>query len=446
MFDVKKKYGILGLARSGIAAAYKIKELGAEVLLSELQSKDKIPLANDLMRDFPCEFGGHTDKLLDCEIWIVSPGIPLDAAIIQKGRSAGIELISEIEFGYRIKAADSKIIAVTGSNGKSTTASLIHHILQQMGKKSILAGNIGDAFCSFPIHQPGWEYIVLEISSFQLDLNHSFAPQVAILLNITPDHLNRYSSFEDYSQSKMRLFMAQTADDFAILYGDSLQIGKNSSSIRSQQLYFCMQKPDCDARVDGTFIRVNDHALSRFDLNIKGPHNLLNVMAALLSCKALQLDLNVAMQACKSFKSLPHRLEYVDSVNGVAFYNDSKATNCDSVKSALESFEAPIRIILGGSDKGEDFSLLTTTLQQHAIKAYITGATQDLMRQAWLGKLPLHFEDDFEATIRCAFEEAKIGDNIVLSPACASYDRFHNFEHRGETFKAIVQGLKREKE
>lgn len=446
MIDTNKKYGILGMARSGIAAAYKIKELGGNAFLSEIQWKDKIPTARELIKDFDCEFGGHTDKLLDCDVWIVSPGIPLDIAIIQKGREAGIELISEIEFGYRIKAADSKIIAVTGSNGKSTTASLIHHILQSMRKNTILAGNIGDAFCGFPIHKPGIDYIVLEISSFQLDLIHGFAPEVAVLLNISPDHLNRYSSFDAYSQSKMRIFSAQSAADYAIMHHDSKEIAKYASDISAQKLYFSLGNPDSDAKLLDRFIIINDHALSVFGLNIKGPHNLLNTMAALLSIKAMNLDLGAAMDACKSFKSLPHRLEYVDSINGVFFFNDSKATNCDSVRSALESFERPIRIILGGSNKNEDFSVLTESLQKHAVKAYITGDTQDLMRQSWLGKLPLHFEDDFETCIRTAFEDAAMGDAIVLSPACASFDHFHNFEHRGETFKAIVKELKREKE
>ncbi|MDD4309945.1 MAG: Mur ligase family protein, partial [Candidatus Cloacimonetes bacterium] len=199
MFDSSKYYGILGMARSGIAAAYKIKELGGKAFLSELQWKDKIPSATQLMQDFPCEFGGHTNKLLSCDCLIISPGIPLDVPILVRAREKGIELISEIEFGFRIKAADSKIIAVTGSNGKSTTASLIHHILIKLGYSSILAGNIGDAFCGYPIHEPGFEFIVLEISSFQLDLISSFKPDVAVLLNITPDHMNRYNSFDDYA-------------------------------------------------------------------------------------------------------------------------------------------------------------------------------------------------------------------------------------------------------
>lgn len=446
MFDSSKKYGILGMARSGIAAAYKIKELGGTAFLSEKQWKDKIPSASTLMQDFDCEFGGHTDRLLECDVWIISPGIPLNVSIIQKGKEAGIEMISEIEFGWQIKASDSKIIAITGSNGKSTTASLIYHILKALGKNVILAGNIGDAFCGFPIHKPGFEYIVLEISSFQLDLISSFAPDVAVLLNITPDHMNRYESFAHYADSKVSIFRYQQPESFAILHRDSPDINSRLDRIHSQQLFFSNSDKETDAKQVGNFIEIDDAKLSIFDLKIKGPHNVLNAMAALLCMKALGQNMQEAMNATTSFVSLAHRLEYVDSINGVSFYNDSKATNTDSVRSALESFERPIRIILGGSNKGEDFSVLTEDLKRHAIKAYITGETQDLMRQAWLGKIPLQFSDDFEACIRLAFDEASMGDNIVLSPACASFDKFHNFEHRGETFKAIVRRLKSEKE
>ncbi|MDD3562827.1 MAG: UDP-N-acetylmuramoyl-L-alanine--D-glutamate ligase [Candidatus Cloacimonetes bacterium] len=446
MFDASLKYGILGLARSGIAAAYKIKELGADAFLSDTQEAQQVPSAQDLRRDFPCEFGGHTDKLLDCDVWIVSPGIPLTVPIIQKGRAQGIRLISEIEFGYQIKAEDSKIIAVTGSNGKSTTASLIYHILTKLGKKCILAGNIGDAFCAFPIHKPGIEYIVLEISSFQLDLIKSFAPQVAILLNLTPDHLNRYPDFAAYCDSKMGIFRYQSSKDFAVLYQDSSEINKRDQSIKARKLYFSGIAKDTPAHIDGKFIHVGSEKLSVYDLKIKGRHNQLNAMAALLSIQALDLDMSQSMKAATSFKALPHRLEYVDSIHGVSFYNDSKATNCDSTKSALESFERPIHIILGGSDKGEDFSLLTDSLQKHAVKAYITGDTADLMREAWLGKVPLEFAGDLASSVRKAFSEAASGDNIVLSPACASFDHFKNFEHRGEVFKGIVREIKREKE
>jgi UDP-N-acetylmuramoylalanine--D-glutamate ligase len=449
MFDSSKKYGILGMARSGIAAAYKIKELGGSAFLSEKQWKDKIPASNQLMQDFPCEFGGHTNKLLNCDCLIVSPGIPLTIPVLVEAKAKGIELISEIEFGYQIKAPDSKIIAVTGSNGKSTTASLIHHILVQMGCKAILAGNIGDAFCSYPIHQTGIDYIVLEISSFQLDLITSFKPEVAVLLNITPDHMNRYATFDDYAASKARIFKNQDENDSAVLFLDSPEVTRWTTSVRARKLLFSLQElqPKAYACLRGKFIHFGlSTIVSIYDLSIRGPHNYANAMAAMLAVHALVPDSEAIGNAVKGFKPLTHRLEYIGSIRGVSFYNDSKATNTDSVRSALLSFERPIRIMMGGSEKGEDFSVLTEDLQKKALKVYITGDTQVQMRQAWLGKVPLICIDDFETCVRTAFDEALAGDVIVLSPACASFDHFQNFEHRGEFFKQIVASIIAENE
>ncbi len=449
MFDVNKKYGVLGMARSGIAAAYQIKELGGSVLLSELGWKDKIPQAAELIKDFNCEFGGHTDKLLNCDCLIVSPGIPLTVPIIQSAKAKGIELISEIEFGFRIKHPDSKIIAVTGSNGKSTTASLINHILEKMEQKVILAGNIGDAFCSYPITKPGIDFIVLEISSFQLDLISSFKPDVAVLLNITPDHMNRYDSFDDYAASKANIFKYQNNNDAAVLFLDSSEVMRRTLNLKAHKYYFSLKdcQPKAYACLENKFIRFGlSTSVSIYDLGIKGPNNYANAMAAMLAVHALIPNAERIGEAVKGFKPLPHRLEFVGSVKGVSFYNDSKATNTDAVRSALFSFDRPIRIILGGSDKGEDFGVLTEDMQKQACKAYLTGDTQDQMRQAWLGKLPLVCIADFETCVKTAFEDSMVGDIIVLSPACASFDHFQNFEHRGEVFKQIVLDLMTEYE
>lgn len=449
MFDKSINYGILGLARSGIAAAYKIRELGGTAFLSELRAQDQVKDSAELLKSFACEFGGHTDRLLSCDQWIVSPGIPLDSAIIQKGREKAIPLLSEIEFGFQIKAADSKIIAVTGSNGKSTTASLIHHILKNNGFQSILAGNIGDAFCGFPIHKPGLDFIVLEISSFQLDLISTFRPDVAVLLNITPDHMNRYASYEDYISSKFRIFENQRPTDTAVICLDSEPVAGRREQIKSAvRSYSLHQKPpDCDAWLNEDSIMIGiRHKLQTRDLQIRGPHNFANTMAALLSVDALTHDIVNAIDAAKSFAPLTHRLEFVKEISGVSFYNDSKATNTDSVRSALLSFEHPIRVIMGGSDKGEDFSLLADLLQQRAKKVYLTGDTSDKMSAAWSAKVDLACIDDFEQCIRAAFDESSPGDVIVLSPACASFDKFKNFEHRGEVFKQIVHQIAGEHE
>jgi len=437
------------MARSGIAAAHKIREFGGTAFLSELQPKDKIENAEELIRDFECEFGGHTDRLFECGLWIVSPGIPLDIPIIKAGRKKGIPMISEIEFGFQIKDPGCRIIGVTGSNGKSTTASLIHHILQNMGYQSLLAGNIGSAWSGYPIHQPGYDFVVLELSSFQLDLIDSFRPDVAVLLNITPDHMNRYASFEDYRDSKFRILMNQTAEDHAVICLDSPPVAEYLPQIKARVHRYSLEEkyPKSDAWLDGIFIHTGPkHRFSIHDLKIKGPHNQANAMAALLSVVALTNNPARAIDGIQGFMPLTHRLEYVDTIGGVAFYNDSKATNSDSVKSALMSFDRPIRVIMGGSDKGEDFSVMTDLLKKWALKVYITGETEAKMRQAWLGKVPLVCINDFETCIRTAYEESLAGDIIVLAPACASFDKFRNFEHRGDTFKQIVHTIARENE
>jgi len=451
MFDNHKCYGILGLARSGIAAARKIRLMNGKAFLSELKPRSEIAEAELLEQEFECEFGGHSDRLLQCDEWIVSPGIPLDSEIINKGNSKGIKMISELEFGYQIKHPESSLIAVTGSNGKSTTASLIAHILHNNPASQticLLAGNIGDAFCSFPIEQPGYDYIVLEVSSFQLDLIETFKPDIAMVLNITPDHLNRYSAFRDYALSKFNVFKNQGKDQHAILNLDDVVTAGLDDSIASVRHYFTLDKANRMRRVPEAWLNgnvletsISDFAVSIYELQIKGPHNWANALAAVLACQIAGLSNQDIISGLRSFKSLKHRLQYVSRVNGITFYNDSKATNTDSVKYALLSFEQPIRVIMGGSDKGEDFAVLTDLLEKHAKKVYVTGDTADKMRQAWFGKVPMVIISDFEECVRTAFSESMAGDNIVLSPACASFDKFRNFEHRGDTFIEIVRKI-----
>lgn len=449
MFDTNVSYAVLGLARSGIAAAHKIRELGGTAFLSDMQPREKIDGAAEIKRDFDCEFGGHSQRLFEHQVWVVSPGIPLDLPLLVQARERGIQLINEIELGFRVKAEDSKIIAVTGSNGKSTTVSLIHHILGELGHKSILAGNIGSAFCGWPIEKPGLDFIVLEISSFQLDLIQSFKPDVAALLNVSPDHLNRYASFEAYTASKFRIFENQTTCDNAVVYIDSPPIVENLNKINSRLLRYSLQKkaPNCEAWLDGSNICVaGEYSLPVSELLIRGPHNHANVMAALLSVKPLIPSLEPALEAAKSFKSLSHRLEFVAEIQGVSFYNDSKATNTDSVKSALNSFDSPIRVIMGGSDKGEDYSLLTQILKKRAQKLYLTGDSSEKMREAWQNEIELEVIDGFADAVQAAFRDSNAGDVVLLSPACASFDRFKNYEERGDVFRQIVWEIRKKHE
>ncbi len=435
-------FGILGMARSGLAAAYKIRELGGHPFISEKKPEKDINDPQKIRSDFNCEFGGHSDRLLDCEIIIISPGIPLDIPILTKAKEKNIKLISEIEFGYLIKHPGSKIIAITGSNGKSTTVSLIHHILQTAGFKSVLAGNIGTAFTSCKIEKEGIDVIVLELSSFQLELIDKFRPDVAAILNITPDHLNRYHSMEKYALTKFNIFKNQKEDNLAILNYNDEYCKRFAKQILAVKKYFSLESKT-DIFYDGNSIISGDNIISIKRSSIRGPHNIANIMASILSVSPFKIKNEIIEEALTTFVSLPHRLEIVAEINGIKFINDSKATNTDSVKYALQSFDGPIRIIMGGAGKGEDYSILIPYLKKHAKKIYLIGDARYKMKKAFGNIVDIELFDDFEKSINTAFSEAEKGDNIVLSPACTSYDMFNNFEERGNKFKQILLGLKK---
>ena len=438
-----KKISILGIAKSGLAAAKKIQEFGGIPFLSELKTEENIDDFLLIKKRFECEFGGHTEKIFNSDFIIVSPGIPLNIPILQKAKAKNIKLISEIEFGYLLKSPTSKIIAVTGSNGKSTTVSLIHHILQTAGYKAILAGNIGNALTSFPIEKKGIDFIVLELSSFQLDLIDTFKADVGVILNITPDHLNRYSSFDDYANSKMNIFKNQTENDLGIINLDDNTLLKFDQKIHSPKKTFSL-KFKADAFFDGNFIIHQKDRFSLKDTKLFGPHNISNIMATILAVTLFEIKPDIIRKALKTFSSLSHRLEFIAEINSVKFFNDSKATNADSVKFALKSFGKPVRIIMGGSDKEEDYSILNPLLKQQAKKIYLIGETASKMKEIFKSITDISTFNDFKKCITTAFSEAEKKDIILLSPGCASFDMFNNFEDRGNTFRDIVMELKNE--
>lgn len=441
--DFKKdRFAVIGMARSGIAAAYKIKKYNGYVFLSDSKKEEEIAHADEIKADFDCEFGGNSDKVLEADVIIVSPGVPLTIPILEKARMLKKHIISEIEFAYKLTHPHSKIISVTGSNGKSTTVSLIYHLLKTAGFNVLLAGNIGDAFSSFDIEEK-YDWIVLELSSFQLDLIETFKPDIAILMNITPDHLYRYESFDHYALSKFRMFMNQDIEQKAILFKDDETINKYAHLIKSDIKWFSLiENTDAyyeDGRIYQPGYEMN--SVNIFEMPIKGPHNYCNIMAAILTVRDIIEDKEVLSEGLKSFRSLSHRLEPVRDLNGIHFVNDSKATNTDSVRFALRSFDRPIRIIMGGSDKGEDFRVLNEDLQKNAKKVYIIGATKEKMIEAYTGIVEYEVFDDFESCIIKAYQDSEEGDYVVLSPACASFDMFNNYEHRGDVFRQIVENL-----
>lgn len=476
------KIGILGIARSGIAAAIKILDNGGTVFLSDIQSAEIVKKNCNRQQwerlRVNCEFGTHTDKVLQNDYLIVSPGIPLNIPIIQEASKRNIKIINEIELGFLIKDEASKIIAVTGSNGKSTTASLIYSILNNAGYKVILAGNIGQPLTSFPIEKPGIDYIVLELSSFQLELIDKFKADTAVLLNITPDHLDRHVTINEYIKAKFNIFKNQTEDQVAVLNADDEKILKHANSIPSKKLYFSSCTGGKDIKsiinentamdphhsfckivyphiflnedqiiIDNTkCIKLNSFQVKISVLSLLGIHNVYNSMAAILATADLDLSEKKLITTLKNFQPLEHRLEKVAEINGILFINDSKATNTESVKYALSAYKCPIHIILGGYNKSEDYSSLASYLQSSIKSVNLIGDASAAIRDSLEKPLkdmgiPIFCEFSLEDAVRKSFYRADKGDCIMLSPACASYDMFDSYEHRGKVFKKIVKQI-----
>ncbi|PID30154.1 MAG: UDP-N-acetylmuramoyl-L-alanine--D-glutamate ligase [Candidatus Cloacimonadota bacterium] len=435
-----KKFSVLGIARSGLAVAELIESNGGKVFLSDKNNQESLNLPDSTIKKFDCEFGGHSDKIFDCDYLIVSPGVPLNINPIKEAERRNIKIINEIELGYEVLGRKAKIIAVTGSNGKSTVTSLIYHLLKSAGLKVVVGGNIGIPFTSCNLIEPEYDFVVLELSSFQLDLISSFRPDVAVLTNITPDHLNRYRDFEDYALSKFRIFMNQTEEDKAVVFIDDPVIKENLRRINSSLMCFSDNKEAEGFSVGENEIKIGNRNISLNNMKIKGPHNRQNTMAALLAVSGLGIDLDEIIPHLDSFYPLEHRLEEAGIKNGIKFINDSKATNTDSVRFALMSYDSPIHVILGGSDKGEDFSVLMPYLRDKTKEIYLIGETKQKMKDCFSG-LKYSECDSMEDAVFKAFKNAEWGEVVLLSPACASFDMFENFEDRGKKFKEIVSKL-----
>ncbi len=440
---------ILGSGESGVGAALLGKQHGYEVFVSD-GGKIKEIYKNELTHaGIEFEEGGHTtEKILNATEVVKSPGIPEKNELVKQIRAKGIPVIGEIELAYRFKG-DSKIIAITGSNGKSTTTSLIYHICITAGLDAALVGNIGYSFAKQVAEDPK-EWYVAELSSFQLDDIKTFRANVAVLLNITEDHLDRYDyKFENYINSKFKVIENQTAEDhFIYCLDDEIITNKLSTLILlTNPLPFSMKqelKKGGYIKGDQMMLRIQEErvSMSIYDFALKGKHNNYNTMAAGIAAATIGIRKEKIREAVNNFHSLEHRMEFVAMVRGVEFINDSKATNINSTWYALETMNKPTVLVLGGTDKGNDYSLLAE-LAKDKVKAIVCmGMDNKKIIEAFKNIVPVIIEtDSAKKAVNASFKLAGKGDVVLLSPACASFDLFKNYEDRGIQFKDAVKEL-----
>lgn len=436
------KIVVLGGGESGVGAALLAKSKGFDVFLSDqglLKDPFQQTLANHSIR---FESGQHSlDEILSASEIIISPGIPEKNEVVKAIKAKGISLISEIEFAARY--TDAKIIAITGSNGKTTTTLLTYHLLKEAGFNVGLGGNIGQSFAK-QVLDDTYDYFVLEISSFQLDRCFSFSPDVAILLNITPDHLDRYEyKFENYIFSKFRMFQNASEKTTCIYWADDEVIQQHLDRIpRTQQKTISFSKPDASAKIKDHQIEFSSGTFDLAAAPIQGPHNAINMSAAMLAAQAVGISLADIKSHITTFQNAPHRLEPCGNWNGISFINDSKATNVDAVFYALNSFRKPIILIMGGVDKGNEYEVLDALVNEK-VKALICLGKDNNKLESHFGPIcPQIFSTDvLEEAIKKGMEWGVSGDVVLLSPACASFDLFKNYEDRGNQFKEAVNRL-----
>lgn len=442
---------ILGAGESGTGAALLAKAKGFDVFVSDFGSiaaKYKKQLDKEKIQ---FEEKQHSEELiLTADLVIKSPGIPSTAPIVVQIKEKGIDIISEIEFGYRY--SNAQFIAITGSNGKTTTTLLTHHLLKSAGFNVGLAGNIGDSLAR-QLVDGDKDFFVLELSSFQLDDMYDFKAHIAVLVNITPDHLDRYNNdFSQYVDSKFRVAQNMTNDDYFISYTDDTVINKElvKRDIDAFKLNVSLDNRMLNGAYmghDALYFNIDNHITSIFSVDLKysnltGKHNMINTMCAVLAARTAGVKENVIVKALGSFKNAPHRLEFVNMINGVKYINDSKATNVDATKFALDTFERPIIWIAGGVDKGNDYEVLKEPAYEKVVALICLGKDNEKLKEQFEGVIPMILEtEEMTQAIKLANEIANQEGVVLLSPACASFDLFKNYEDRGDQFKAAVKTL-----
>jgi UDP-N-acetylmuramoylalanine--D-glutamate ligase len=432
---------VVGLARSGSAAARLLIQRGERVLGVDAGHPQEAERLAEAGVEVNLDMDGS--GLLDGVKTVVkSPGVPNEAPVVVAAHDRGIEVIGELELAWR--AIPNLFVGVTGTNGKTTTAELIGALYRAAGEPVTVAGNVGTPLASLAGDLADATTVVCECSSFQLEDADAFAPECAVFLNLAPDHLDRHPTAEQYLDAKLRIFARQGNDDVAVYNGDEPALAGRDLGGCARRVRFCTgADPDCEVSLArGTIFHNGEPLIEASELRLPGPHNLLNAMAASAAALAMGIDHDAVREGLRSFGGLPHRLERVAEIDGVTFFNDSKATNVSAAAAALASFEVPVHAILGGQPKGEPFAPLAEPVRRHCAACYLIGeAGAQIGAAIEPAGVPLHRCHGLEDAVARAAAEAAPGDVVLLSPACASFDAFRDFEQRGEAFKVAVAAL-----
>ena len=442
-----KKVLVVGLGKSGLAAALFLRRRGAQVTVSDVRSAEALAKEIPSLMDagIAVEAGGHgllTFRRQD--LIVVSPGVPLDTPELAQVKNFGLPVIGELELASCY--LKGKILAITGSNGKTTTTSLCGKIFEAAKLPVAVGGNIGLPVIALveDSREDGWS--VLEVSSFQLETTRKFRPEIAVILNITPDHLDRHGSFENYAAAKERIFANQSAEDALVLNADDPETGKVAERARSRVFWFSRRKEverGAFVREGEIFFRVAkgeqpERVISLNKISLKGEHNVENVLAAACASRLAGVPLEAIRSAVENFKAVEHRLEFVATVNGVDYYNDSKATNVDAAAKAIASFPGGIHLVLGGKDKNSDYSQLNDLLRERVKAVYTIGSAAEKIESHIRGAAAIVHAGTLDEAVNRAGEAARPGEVVLLAPACSSFDQFENFEQRGRVFKELV--------
>jgi UDP-N-acetylmuramoylalanine--D-glutamate ligase len=441
---------VLGLGRSGMAAASLLRRDGARVVVRDEGDDAQLEERADRLRQLGVrvELGNRFDATAHFDLAVLSPGIAPERPIVSELVRTQTPVLSELELAYRFCLCP--IIAVTGTNGKTTTTELIDSMLTFCGRRSLAAGNNGNAFSNAVEQTAGLDALVLETSSFQLETIEQFRPDVAVWLNLTPDHIDRHGAMDDYARAKARIFLNQKPSDFAVLSTQALRwVEKIGCRIPSRVITVSTTGQEADLWLDwadGQTIwcrlpQCRGMVLRLDETNLRGTHNAENILAALAVGLAMNLPVGRMREAIGAYCPQPHRCEFVAVKDGVTFINDSKATNIDAVEKALRSLPGPVVLIAGGRNKGLDFSTLKEVVQEKVKLAVVIGETQDRMCAAWSDAVPCLRASSMAQAVSHSVNRARPGDTVLLSPACASFDMFENYEHRGEEFKKEVLNL-----